>query len=77
MSLPKEKAWFPLKKYGYGWSFPVRWQGWVAVVVYVAAMAIAGIRFANEIGRFVVIALIGTGLFIGLCYWKGEEPKWR
>ncbi len=21
--------WFPVKRYGWGWGLPVRWQGWV------------------------------------------------
>ena len=22
--------WFPAKRYGWGWGFPMTWQGWVA-----------------------------------------------
>ncbi len=77
MSLPKDKAWFPLKRYGYGWGFPVRWQGWISIVVYATTMAVAGVVFAKHMGRFVGLAIVETGLFIALCFCKGETPRWR
>jgi len=34
---PTDRSWFVPKRYGYG-ATPVRWQGWVLVAVYIAAM---------------------------------------
>jgi len=28
------KYWFPAKRHGWGWGFPVTWQGWAVLVVY-------------------------------------------
>ena len=39
MPLPPEHAWFPTKTYGWGWGLPRRWQGWVVVVAFFAALA--------------------------------------
>jgi hypothetical protein len=38
----EKKLWFKAKRYGWGWT-PVTWQGWVAVLVYVAIL----IRFGT------------------------------
>jgi len=34
--------WFPAKRYGWGWSLPSRWQGWVVLAMY-AVLLVAGI----------------------------------
>jgi hypothetical protein len=31
---PDPKYWFPAKRYGWGWGFPVTWQGWLALAVF-------------------------------------------
>lgn len=28
--------WFPAKRYGWGWGFPVTWQGWAVLAAFVA-----------------------------------------
>ena len=34
MSEDQATIWFPAKRYGWGWSFPVTWQGWLVVLAY-------------------------------------------
>jgi hypothetical protein len=77
MPLPKEKAWFPSKRYGYGWGFPCRWQGWVVFCGYVLA-ALAGIRLiACGAGYFAAFIAGITIVLFGICWWKGEPARWR
>lgn len=37
--------WFSVKRYGWGWGLPVRWQGWVVLVSYVALVTAASYYF--------------------------------
>jgi hypothetical protein len=30
----KPDYWFAVKRYGWGWGMPVRWQGWAALALY-------------------------------------------
>lgn len=76
MPLPKDKAWFPAKTYGWGWGFPSRWQGWVVMLAFVAAL-MAGAPLANRdpvvyIGYSFALA----GVLVAIAYWKGEKPHW-
>lgn len=34
--------WFPAKRYGWGWGFPSRWQGWMVLAIY-AVLLVVGI----------------------------------
>jgi hypothetical protein len=77
MPLPKETAWFPAKKFGYGWGVPTRWQGIVVLLVYAGSIA-AGtlvIRFGR--GYFLGVVIVASALMTAVCWWKGERPRWR
>ncbi len=78
MPLPRETAWFYAKSYGWGWGLPARWQGWVCLLTYLAAIALsaAGVLPAHP-KWFAAITGILSALLVGICYWKGETPKWR
>ena len=76
MSLPKNQAWFPGKRYGYGWSFPRRWQGWVVVFIYAAALIGPSSSFGHG-GLFITYACALSALLVAICIWKGEAPRWR
>lgn len=77
MSLPKDKAWFTTKRYGYGWGLPSRWQGWLVILLFFSFQT-AGIPFANShpIG-FIIYSIVLCAAFGVVCYWKGERPRWR
>lgn len=77
---PPRKIWFPAKTYGWGWGPPVCWQGWAVTAGYVAALALgAGVIFRDPKAapQFVVYALALSAALVAVCWWKGEEPKWR
>ena len=69
--------WFPAKRYGWGWGLPCRWQGWIALLIFVLicclSVPIAGGSFR---GALLVIALAAASLVV-VAYWKGETPRWR
>jgi hypothetical protein len=76
MSLPKEKAWFPAKTYGWGWGFPGRWQGWIVMLGFFA-MLIAGAPLAKK-GALVYAgySFALAAVLVAVAYWKGERPHW-
>jgi hypothetical protein len=78
MSLPKDKAWFAAKRYGYGWGFPRRWQGWLVFALYALSLLFIELRFDRARAlEFATSVIVLTALLIAVCVWKGEKPKWR
>lgn len=79
MSAP-DGWWFPAKRYGWGWGPPVTWQGWVVVIVWFAVF-FAGMGMLRRHGLlfpwFLVWVLVMSVLLMGICYLKGEPPRWR
>jgi len=72
------QPWFRAKKYGWGWSWPLTWQGWLVLGVYCALVIAGALRFASTkdpalLGGFVLL----TGLLIAICWLTGERPRWR
>jgi hypothetical protein len=74
-----QDAWFPAKRYGWGWGLPRKWQGWVVLLVYLAIIVLVILRFppAQGVGTFLGMVLVATFLFGLVCWWKGETPRWR
>lgn len=70
--------WFPAKRYGWGWGFPIAWQGWVVFVVFIALVIAGSIWYMRTLSLlfFVYLAIIIAAL-IAVCWWKGEPPRWR
>ncbi len=78
-----KKVWFRAKRYGYGW-YPVTWQGWLILVVFVILTArnIAQIGAGDEtdgaIGALIVVQeFILVAVLIFVCWLTGEKPGWR
>jgi hypothetical protein len=72
--------WFPVKRYGWGWGLPVRWQGWLVLVAYLALQYL-GIQYFEERRdvRGLLFYLIGvTVVLVAIVVAKGERPVgWR
>jgi len=75
----KSDYWFPAKRYGWGWGLPVKWQGWLVLFAFIAALVTGGVRFppAQDTPAFVAVVLLATLAFGVVCWWKGEPPRWR
>lgn len=78
MPLPKDKAWFPVKTYGWGWGIPSRWQGWAVMIGFVAAL-VAGSPLISKVHplAYVGYCCVLGGILTAICYWKGEKPGWH
>ena len=70
--------WFPAKRYGWGWGFPIAWQGWLVYLVFITLVIAGSIWYVRTLSPlfFVYLAVISAGL-IAICWWKGEPPRWR
>lgn len=80
---PKKDLWFRNKTYGYGW-YPVTWQGWLAIVVYVVVISVVAYVFAWYIPDEVLFTwvytpfvFVVTAVLIFVSYKKGEKPRWQ
>lgn len=74
--------WFKAKRYGWGW-YPVTWQGWLALIVFVAFQVWNFLRIdatshsnSDTIRPFIIQTFFAVIILIALCYWKGEKPRW-
>ena len=77
MPLPKDKAWFAAKTYGWGWGLPMRWQGWAVMIGFVIAI-VGGSPLVKKGAVFFVGYCVALGaVLIAICFWKGEAPRWR
>jgi drug/metabolite transporter (DMT)-like permease len=72
--------WFPVKRYGWGWGTPVRWQGWLVLAAY-AALLIAAVSYfkaQRDVLGLATSALVLTGVLVVIIAVKGERPlRWR
>ena len=76
MSLPKDEAWFPAKRYGWGWGLPTRWQGWVTLSSYLGVLAGSSYLLDVQSPLFLSVVASSSLVFTSLCYLKGEKPSW-
>ena len=68
--------WFAPKRYGYGASLPISWQGWVVTVVFIAL--VAGIAFFFGDRPLVAIALlVPPSLLLILITARTTRGGWR
>ena len=70
--------WFPAKRYGWGWGPPRTWQGWLVFATFLG-LVIAGAIIVPPATSpiFCVYVAVLVVLLIGVCWLKGEPPRWR
>jgi hypothetical protein len=79
MDKPAFTYWFPAKRYGWGWSYPTRREGWVVTVVWILLVA-SGSPLAILFGGWLAFGLFMTAMVVAIvavCWVKGEPPRWR
>lgn len=73
-----EGYWFKRKLYGWGWT-PVRWQGWVVILVAIAFLFLG--VYVGETDDAPGATFLGLLLMLGIIlffgYKKGEKPRWQ
>jgi len=72
----QKDIWFPAKRHGIGWGLPVKWQGWVVLLLYALFLIIGAVFLTKPsipvkffIGYIVVLSL----LLVLICWIKGER----
>lgn len=74
-----KKYWFRAMRYGWGWSLPLSWEGWVIFIAYLAAI-FAGIYLLppeKHKVAFTLLVLVSSLVLVAICWVKGEPLKWR
>lgn len=63
------KAWFAPKRYGYGAGLPISWEGWTALLVFLAAvMAVSGVSLALLPTGWAIVATAGGTFVLALLF---------
>lgn len=75
--------WFKNKIYGWGWT-PVKWQGWLVILGFVALVILNSLAVSNGSGteseasvKIVWQTIFFALILIYVCYKKGEKPRWQ
>ena len=83
MPKSQKQLWFRAKRYGYGW-YPVTWQGWTVLAVYlcvlIGAACLFGHRLETDLNTLVIwLAVWGlsTVMLILICAQYGERLGWH
>ena len=74
---PTTPYWFHAKRVGYGWGLPARREGWIVSVLWLLAVVAGAVLLGRHTIAFVAFMAVTTAMIIGVCYAKGEPPKWR
>ncbi|MCG8684092.1 MAG: hypothetical protein MI892_04400 [Desulfobacterales bacterium] len=72
------RAWFPKKRFGYGWGLPITWQGWIVFLGYLVLSVIGAIFLSEPPERlpfFLLFIIPLTVIFIYICWKKGEKQE--
>jgi hypothetical protein len=78
MSDLDRRYWFPAKRYGWGWGFPITWQGWVVLLVWLAILYPGAVwTVSRHWALFTIFIIAMTTSLFAICYAKGEPPRWR
>jgi hypothetical protein len=76
--MPAErKYWFRAKRYGWGWGLPGSWEGWLVLAVFAGLLAVGSFVLSPRTGAYFVYVAVLVGLLVGMCWLKGEPPRWR
>ena len=70
---------FPAKRYDWGWGLPITWQGWLVFVAYFLLLVVGAFLVPPRktlVGYLTYVAVLSAAL-IGVCWLKGEQPRWR
>lgn len=77
-----EGYWFKRKLYGWGWM-PVRWQGWLVLLGFVALVVLNFYRIdsashsvSDTLRPFLLETIILVFVLIVVCIKTGEKPRW-
>jgi len=73
------RYWFRAKRYGWGWSLALTWEGWLVLAGFIALVIASAVLFpppralASYLGCVAILCLV----LLGICWLKGEPARWR
>lgn len=73
----KSRYWFAAKELGWGWGWPLAWQGWLAYAA-TAALLVAGFVMFPPVAEPVLSLACNVGVILLLllvCWLKGEPLR--
>ena len=75
----EQEIWFRAKRYGWGWGPPVHWKGWVFFIAWLAGYFYGVLTLVNpeDMTHFWFFNIGMIAMLIGVCWAKGEKPRWR
>lgn len=78
MPEPRSTAWFRARTtLGFGWGLPLRWQGWLVLVVWLAGLVgVNGLLLTHPVA-FIGFVVFWSALLVLICWWKGEAVRGR
>jgi hypothetical protein len=78
--MPAEnRYWFPAKRHGWGWTWPIVWQGWAVMTVFFVLILVGAVTVLPGRGQiaFVGYSVLLCVLLVAVCWVKGERPRSR
>jgi hypothetical protein len=70
--------WFAPKRYGYGAAFPISWQGWAVLILYVLLIGAASLLLPYSLIAFAGIVIVATAALILISAQKTRGGfRWR
>jgi len=74
----KVAEWFAAKRYGVGAGLPIRWQGWLLTIGYIALVICASfLLFRNLLALFAIVIPATTGFIIITARTTRGGWRWR
>ncbi len=75
MVVKESDFWFAYKKFGWGWGFPVTWQGWLFYFVWTSILLpiVWYLQSADKILFLILFITLMAGVLIITYLLKGER----
>ena len=68
--------WFAPKRFGYGTGLPIRWQGWVTLIGFIALVLGLSLLLGRHPGRLIPALMLPILGFILICA-RTTKGGWR
>lgn len=69
------KPWFEKKKFGWGWGLPLRWQGWLTLILFVGFISSLDFITTN-MHLFIPLLLAAVLVFCAIAWITSGKPEW-
>ncbi len=72
-------VWVPAKRFGWGWGFPITWQGWFFLLAWIAGLVLGPglVPILRKPPLSWAFGFAMVAFLLTVCWIKGDKPKWR